>query len=299
MMGSLLGILTGILLFNLTADPFNRNLLVNLNLPKQEVSTLVNYQIFKILEFERSPKPVIVLGDSRAEALHAAYFQAAGQPDVYNFAFGGGTLYEAIDAFWFAAATTDLEQVIIGVPFNIYTEANSMNRFPTARQVSRNFLSYYLSPLVTRASVLNIMTAVTGRQFVTEEPNMSREKFWEYQLGPGTALHYEPWSQPNVLLSRLEQVVRHCEAKGIGVVFWIPPTHVDLQAKVADYGLEKSFVRYKAELESLGRVLDYDMPSALTRDADNFSDPHHATDAIAQQMVADIVDAMSDHSPGQ
>ncbi len=289
LLGSLLGLLAVLVLFNLVADPFNRNRLVDLGLPKQEVSTLINYQIFKILEFEHDPRPVVVFGDSRAEVLRASYFAEAGRTDVYNFAFGGGTLYEAIDAFWLAAATTRLEQVIIGIPFSIYTEANSMNRFPVARQVSRNFFSYYLSPLVTKASVVNILTATTDRQYVSEKPKMSREEFWEYQLGPGTAQHWGRWAQPNILLARLTEVAGFCAAEDIELVFWIPPTHLDLQNKLPEYGLQASYARYKAELNRLGRVLDYDRPGKLTAAAENFSDPHHFNDKVARQVVADLV----------
>ncbi|MDX2475066.1 MAG: hypothetical protein QNL91_15330 [Candidatus Krumholzibacteria bacterium] len=294
MLGSLFGILAGLILFNLVTDPFNRNRLVDLGLPKDEVSTLINYQIFKILEFEHEPRPVIVLGDSRAEVLRASYFAEAGRPDVYNFAFGGGTLYEAIDTFWLAAESTTLKQVIVGVPFSMYTEANSMNRFPVARQVSRNFLSYYLSPLVTKASAANILTAVTGRTYVTEEPDMSREEFWEYQLGPGTALHWGRWAQPNILLARLEEVARYCAVQDIELIFWIPPTHQDLRDKLPDYGLEESYDRYKVELKRLGQVLDYDRPGELTATAENFSDPHHFNDEVAHQIVEDLVRELGD-----
>jgi hypothetical protein len=288
-MGTLLGLLATVLLFNVVVDPFNRNQLVELGLPKERVSTLIDYQIFKILEFKHEPRPVIILGDSRSEVLRTEYFAELGRNDVFNFAYGAGTLYEAIDTFWLAVETARVEQVIFGVPFSIYSEANSMNRFPTARQVSRSIPAYYLSPLVTKASLLNLLTAATGRELVNENPDMSREDFWRYQLGPGTARHYERWSRPKVLLARLEEVVRHCHDAGITLVFWIPPTHVDMQAKLTDYGLAPEYERYKGELRRLGPVLDYDLPDGLTADADNFSDPQHFNDVVARQIVADLV----------
>lgn len=293
LLGWLLGTLGALLALNLVADPFERNGLVDLGLPKQTVSSLMNYQIYKILQFEHDPRPVIVLGDSRSDALRAEYFAELGRPNVFNFAYGGGTLYEAIDTFWLAAETTRLRQVVLGVPFCIYTEANSVNRFPTARQVSRGFLSYYLSPLVTKASFLNILTAVTGHVFVSEEPPMNREDFWARQLGPGTEMYYRPWRRPAVLQTRLEEMVAYCAAEGIDLVFWIPPTHADLQAKLEDYGLTAEYARYKAELARLGRVLDYDRPGPLTADRDNFDDPYHFTAPVARQLTADLVQALA------
>lgn len=292
LLGALLGILAALVLFNVVVDPFNRNRLLDLGLPKQAVSPLVDYQIFKILKFEHDPQPVIILGDSRSEVLRTEYFAELGRSDVFNFAYGAGTLYEAIDTFWLAVASRQVEQVIIGVPFSIYSETNSMNRFPTARQVSRSFLAYYLSPLVIKASVLNLLTAATGRELVTEAPDMSPEEFWQYQLGPGTERHYARWSRPTVLAARLEEVVGYCRDEGIALIFWIPPTHADMQATLPRYGLVAEYVRYKRELRRLGTLLDYDLPGELTADAANFNDPQHFNDRVARRLVADLVAVM-------
>lgn len=278
---------------NVVVDPFGRHGRFLPGLPREKVASVVDYQIHKILAYRREPKPVIILGDSRAELLRDAYFAEAGRPDVFNFACGGGTLPEAIDTFWLANAETTLRQVVIGLPFSLYNEANRMNRLPTAAQVSRSLPSYYLSPLVTKASVLVLATAVTGRTFVDQLPPMSREAFWRHQLGPGAELHCRRWSRPQVLLRRLEEVAAECRERGIDLVFLLPPSHVEYRALLGPAGLEAEYAAYKRELARLGRVLDYDVQGPLTADAANFDDPRHVTPRVARDLAFAVAAALS------
>lgn len=286
-------LLAGIAALNVVVDPFGRNRWLDLGLPREQVASVVDYQIHKILAYRHDPKPVIVLGDSRAELLRDEYFAEAGRPDVYNFACGGGTLPEAIDTFWLAAGTVKLRQVVFGLPFSMYNELNRMNRLPTARQVSRDLPSYYLSPLVTKASVLVLATAATGRVFVDQLPPMSREDFWSYQMGPGADLHCRRWARPRVLLSRLEEVATYCRAEGIDLLFLVPPSHDDYRALLPEHGLADEYALYKRELARLGRVLDRDVPGPLTADRANFDDPRHFTPAVARALTAEVVAALA------
>jgi len=273
--------------FNWVIDPFNRNKKVDLGLPKEAVSSLMNYQMYKILQYDSPSK--IILGDSRSDALRAEYF---ADENVYNFSYGGGTLYEAIDTFWFANQG-NLKAVVLGVPFCIYTEANSVNRFPAAKQVTRNPLSYYLSPLVTKSGVMALLTKFTGHSFKTERPKMSKEQFWSHQLGPGTSMYYDMWSEPKVLKSRLIEMVEYCDSHDIELLFFIPPTHQDLQDKLIEYQLVDQYNSYKQTINNLGTVLDYDVPGEFTSDRDNFLDPYHFTKEVARDIAIDIIGLLS------
>ena len=288
----LLAIFFGLGCFNWLIDPFERNGRIDVGLPKKSISPILSYQMYKIMLFDRNPAPDLVLGDSRSLALKEEYFTALGVGNLFNFAYGGGTLYEAIDTFWYATEKTSIRRVILGVPFSIFNERASTNRFATARQVAKNPLSYYLSPLVTKASAMTLLTGLTGHEFVTDRPDMSRAEFWAYQLGPASARYYSNWKQPDVLWTRLKQMVDYCDEKNIELVFYIPPSHTDQQALLEDYDLRAEFLSYKQQLARLGRVVDYDVPSVLTKNRENFLDPHHCTDEVARTIVAEIVDQL-------
>ena len=280
-----------VLLFalNWVVDPFERNLRFDLGLQKEPVAAGLNYQMKKILEYERECEPTVVLGDSRALALQEEYFADAGLPDVDNFCYGGGTLYEAIDTFWFVVDQGCVRRVILGVPFSTWNEANSVNRFPRSRRVARNPLAYYLSPLVTKATVLDLAATVTGRQMITRIPDMAPDEFWAHQLGPGSDRYFKGWRRPEVLAARLQAVADHCRSHGIALYLFLPPMHAEQRARLSDYGLDAEFDRYKDAMRALAPVFDYAVDGPLARDRANFTDPRHVTPEVAREIVGDIV----------
>ena len=81
----------------------------NLNIPKSDIAYKMHYPLYKTLEYRRSPGKTVIFGDSRADALNAAWFVEADPSDVYNMAYGGGTLGEIIDSFWYASSFGELE----------------------------------------------------------------------------------------------------------------------------------------------------------------------------------------------
>ena len=63
-------LLAGIAALNVVVDPFGRNRWLDLGLPREQVASVVDYQIHKILAYRHDPRPVIVLGDSRVIPLN-------------------------------------------------------------------------------------------------------------------------------------------------------------------------------------------------------------------------------------
>ena len=85
--------------FNGVVDAYNHNQIVDLGLDKTEISVKAHYPLYKMIEYPRIKAPTIVLGDSRARALQDKYWQELGRDDVYNFAYGGATVFEIYDTF--------------------------------------------------------------------------------------------------------------------------------------------------------------------------------------------------------
>jgi len=192
-----------------------------------------------------------------------------------------------------------LERIIIGLPFSMFNETNSMNRFPAAREVVKNPMSYYLSPLVTKASFLNVASSITGKTLVSDVPEMSRSEFWQYQLGPGIARNYSTWQTPQLLWNKLSAMVGYCDKNNIDFISYIPPSHSDHQMLVGEYGLDAEYAAYKLQLAELGPVFDYDVTSPLTADRTNFDDPRHCTAEVANIIVKEIVSSFNQAPPAE
>ena len=184
------------------------------------------------------------------------------------------------------AASASWKRVLIGVPFNLYSQSNNQNRFREIESLRDQALPYYLSTLVTRAGVLTVGSALAGTALKSEAPDMSKEQFWQSQLGQTTARYYSNWRAPLGTRGALRDIADHCRENGIQLAFFIPPTHVDLQEKINAYELSEEYESYLAFLSSLAPVLDFDFPNSTTRDRNAFKDPYHAVQAVNRRVVS-------------
>lgn len=271
--------------FNVVMDPYGMRSGPHPALGQERIALRADYRLAKLARFARSPAPNIILGDSRSESLGDSLFSRHGARYV-NMAFGGGTAYEAIDAFWFAARRERLQTVVLGLPFNLYAERNDMNLVPPAQFLVDHPLAYFTNLSVLRVGMKAVVGALTGRRFDDETPPMTREAFWRYELDEGTSGQYRNWRRPVVLRRKLQSVIDYCRTNGIRVYIFVPPTHVDLQRRVHDFGLTAEYAAYKRELAAMGvPVFDFDVPNDFTADRANFSDPYHVAPAARVRVV--------------
>lgn len=276
--------------FNYVVDPYNKNRKFNFDLPKPQVSEPMHYPLFKTLEFAYQPKDTLLLGDSRTAALKAKYFKDLGNASVFNMAYGGGTAFEIIDSFWFAVGQHDVERVYIGMPFNVYSEANRSNRFKEAKALIEGSAAYYFSPFVAKTGVYNIASKIQGKNIKSEAPNMSKEQFWKFQLADLTSASYGSWQVSEELDAEFGRIVDYCESNDIVLTFFIPPTHVELQDKVTEFGLEKEYADFVATLSGMATLIDFDFPNTLTKDKSNFKDPYHFTADVGPFVVRALLE---------
>lgn len=146
--------------FNVIVDAFNHNRLVDLDLDKAEVSVKAHYPLYKMIEYPRIKAPTVVLGDSRARALQDKYWRDVGRDDVYNFAYGGATVFEIYDTFKYLTETVELETLIVSLPLRSMDARfkGGMNRVPEAISLADNPFGYYT----------NWFVAKTGWQLLSE-----------------------------------------------------------------------------------------------------------------------------------
>ncbi|MEO0975844.1 MAG: hypothetical protein AAFY24_01240 [Pseudomonadota bacterium] len=138
--------------FNVVVDAFDHNKLVDLDLNKKETSVKAHYPLYKMIEYPRIKAPTVILGDSRARALQDRYWQELGRDDVYNFAYGGATVYEIYDTFKYLRDTVDLDTLIVSLPLRSMDARfkGGMNRVPEAISLADNPFGYYTNWFVTK-----------------------------------------------------------------------------------------------------------------------------------------------------
>lgn len=272
---------------NYLIDPFGMNHRFNFGLDKAAVSLPSNQRLYKVLAFTKKPLENIILGDSRMDGIDTRMIrQITGQP-YFNFAFGGGTAVEIIETFWFAAHRTQLKNVYLGMNFNLYNQYNSRNLVHEAMVISGHPEQYYLSFFTAKISFYNLYYKISGINPVNKKPRMGKAEFWSKQLRDA-AFFYRHYAYPSQTYRELKQIRDYCRSRNINLVFVIPPTHMDLQHKVKEFHLSGEYLKYKLDLASISRVIDFDYPNHWTWNENLFLDPYHGTEFIKTEMVKEI-----------
>lgn len=267
-------------------DPYN---LVGFQLidrqVKRKIAYQLNYPLWKYIEFKHQPVTKIVIGDSRTDAIKSQMIHDLAGQTFYNFSFGGGTAPETIDTFWFAAANSDLKEVVIGMNFDRYIGNEKKNRCIESARVIDNKLLYFLNPSVAESVFYILRDRLTGGQTVVGKPARDRADFWRHQLSTAVQQTFTKYRHPDEFYLELKNISQYCEANEICLKFLIMPIHMDLQNKILEFGLENELIRFKEDLKSLGTVYDFHRKSRLTIDANLYSDPMHCRKLVQQEVV--------------
>lgn len=255
---------------------------------KLPVAGALNPCFWKMNEFNRRPSSRILLGDSRMLGIHSDKLRESTGEDYFNFAYGGSSLNEMIETFWFAARRTELREVYIGLNLNVYNDYNYTERTSMFTTVNQNPLLYFVNRTVLQAAAYDVYSWATRKDLKIGVPNMSRDAFWQEQLGPLTSAYYTSYVYPVKYKRRLQELSSYCRAHGIRLAFVIFPTHVDLQNRVHDFHLETAAAKFRDDLAGIGPTFDFDYQNEMTSRRENFSDPYHYTGAIADILVREI-----------
>lgn len=276
---------------NFVIDPYGlagRNLL---RIDQDGLSRLRNDRLTELAGFNRAPHNIVILGDSRGQALKEQFFADYGL-SVSNLAYGGGTVFESIDTFDFAQQRARLQAVIFVLPFNSWSESDRGNLVDSAVTLIEHPAMYYFNAGIFQAAISNLWAVASGGGRRSQAPPMSSDAFWRYQIDYAARGFYARWQEPQRLRAKFLDMMRECRGRGIRVLLVVPPTHVELQAEVAHFGLENQHLQYLQLLNSQAETLDFDIPDETTRNRALFVDPFHSIPAVNRALVRTIVEAL-------
>ncbi len=134
---------------------------------------------------------------------------------------------------------------------------------------------YFTNRTVASAAAMLLWAHFVTPSMNVERPPMARDEFWRHQLDSGAVRVFGQFSYAENLEGDIEQIVRYCQRHSISFTFVVPPSHVELQGKIAEYGLDRESERFLSFLRRLAPTIDFDIPSDLTRDKSRFGDPFH------------------------
>jgi hypothetical protein len=170
-----------------------------------------------------------------------------------------------------------------------------MNRVIEAIELIESPISYLFSKYCFKSLFLIIKSYITKKDLNIGIPKLNKEEFWKYQLESSASNFYRIYSYPHSYEKSLTEIVRFCKNKNIELVFFIPPTHIDLQQKVKEFKLEAEEKIFKTVLLNLGNTFDFDYPNEITKYYSNFLDPFHFNASISDLIIKEIVANKKNH----
>lgn len=272
--------------FNAAIDPFGvlgRPSGVPPDLGDQRIQMLQ-----RLTAYHREPLSQVLIGDSRIMNLGETRIAAVTGSPVANLGIGGLFGSDLAPVFWFAARQGRLQQVTIGVSFSQLRGPRERSSAAQAIRWIDSPLHYLLSTSIARYSLLAAVRPWYAVADVKMVPTMSPEAFWEHQLGPSTRNLLAGFAYDDALIAELRRIKAYCDARRIRLTFLIPPTHADLRQSEARLGLAPLRERFKADLASIGRTIDFDYVNEWTTDRKAFNDPYHATDAFNARLIEEV-----------
>lgn len=276
-------------LFIYVVDPFN---FLNPHSPvsneaKLRTAAKLNPFFWKMNLFMKKPVANILIGDSPILSLRPQKIQELTGEEYFNFAYGGGTIREAANTFWFAAQSARLRKVYIGINLIHYNDAAYDDRTGFFLRMQQRPASYFFDRTVLQSALYASYSAMTQTDPEIGVPRINRETGWSETLSSNAKV-YRDFKYPAKYRQELMKIVRYCKEHEIEVFFLILPSHVDLQRLAGEYRLEQTREQIKRELSEMAPVYDFDYESELTTNKDNFKDPIHFREQVGDLLVQEI-----------
>lgn len=285
-----------------TIDPFNYFSDSNIISEETEhkTSRKLNSLLYNTISFKNHPTPNIIIGDSRIKRLPISAIKKITGDKYFILHSNAAKLNEIIDLFWISTKYSKLENVILGVNFNLFNEYAFANRVNEVEKIINNPLMYIFNGNVLEVTI----KAITHHLSAIDIPNISRniilkkalngksfkdkKIWWEFNISTVAKNQYSKYKYPENLIDRLKEIDRYCKKNNINLKLLNVPHHQEYRQRVIDFKLTKEEVRYKEEIKNIGTVIDYDYSNSITNCRNCFTDPIHTNDSINLLIVKEI-----------
>lgn len=280
-----------LIILEVVIDPFNyfsaekNKTLLEL---KNNLARKKNTYLYRLIEYERNPYPVIILGDSRAQRLMPEFFEEVNGEKVENLAAGAGSLQDVIKIFWDLTSRNKLSKVYIGIAIEGYSGTLLKDRVSAALEIKNSAPLYLMNKFTVENTMLILKSKLFNQHVEIETPPFSREAFWQYELNQESR-YLSNYSYPKNYYHELKKISSYCSKNNIKLLFFISPTHTDLQSKISEFKLNKEYEKFKSDVKTFGDLYDFNWPNIITENKNNFLDPLHSIDSVSRIMVKEML----------
>ena len=283
-------------------DPFNYfsdNKVIDEQTKLQSARKL-NSLLYNTIAFKNNPTPNIIIGDSRIKRLPIKEIKKLSGDDYFILHSNAAKLNEIIDLFWLCNDFTKLENVLLGVNFNLYNEYAYANRVREVKEINTNPLLYIFNGSVleitskiifnhiTDLGFPNISRSIMLKKAMDGKSTLNKQAWWNFNINTVAKNQYSKYKYPKELKDRLEEVSIYCLKNNIKLTLLNVPHHKDYRKRIIDFQLEEEEAIFKNDIKKIGNVIDYDYENSITECKKCFTDPIHTNDSINLLMVREI-----------
>ena len=270
-------------------DPFNYfNKIHIINDRAKTNAENLNTLLFRTISFINSPSKNILIGDSRTDALPQKLIEKFTKKNFKKFNTNAAKLNEIFELFYFANNINKIDQVIIGINFNMFNKYSFENRVQNMEKIIKDPLLYIFNKDVAQACFYVIRSQLFNIN-LNSKPSVSKEEFWKWTIDVKASDWYGKYEFPEKTYSDLIELDNFTTKNNIELIFVIVPHHNDFHEKLIEFGLTENEIKFKKIMSSLNaKVYDYDYFNSITTNKNNFSDPIHFNDSIGNLIINEI-----------
>ncbi len=230
---------------------------------------------WKILEYGRSPKENILIGDSRMVHIDNSLSEKIIGEEVYNFSIPGANFRTVNDIFWEAAKNKDLKQVYLQVGFLNFSKNVAYDLMESLNEYRREPFKYFYDKDIIEDTWVNIYYYFShDENYVNLDYRERDVDLWSraQRLTDGRLAKYEYSTDYE---KELKKISEYCKKNNIGLYFILLPTQKGFTDKVASKGLDNEYDMFNSFIESLGNTISFNHMDQFTSNKANFKDYFH------------------------
>ena len=218
----------------------------------------------------------VLLGDSRTSHFDTDYLYEITGDQYYNLGFGGASLKEEIDLFWWAAKYNKLEKVVLQTGFWTVNKGYAGDRIPSLQSVAENPIRILLNWSCHKASWKHLKTIYSksgGPLVYTDEERAENLRYYAEEIIYPVAAKYETdWDD----IEALRDIGQYCEENGITFIVIFPPLDQSIwDIVITPLGLYEEMELAKKTISEFAVVYDMEYPEMDAYSQGDYVDGFH------------------------
>lgn len=260
-------------------DPFNYHGSDNEN----KLARNIEPHLYKMISYRNAPKRNIILGDSRSNALFPI-IQKKRMNSWSNLAYGGASLKEMIDTFWWLDENYPLDTIVMNVNFNHLNDYNKRDWITSTKSIIQHPISYSSSRYVFLYLYQKGLSVISDDQIDENKNNIAKETFWRNHLSSIKKKFYVDYKYSQSYLNDLNMIADRCKKRGIELIIWSAPVHKDIHEIIEDNGNGDLYLQSVLDLQSVGEYHNFNERLDWITNKDNFNDAMHVKHDIMDEL---------------